>query len=50
MNYVDSSQDSLRSYEAKNVVKMRNVALKYDLDQVFQNICLEEFKISDVQI
>jgi hypothetical protein len=50
MNYADPSQDPLRSYGAENVKKMRNVALKYDPDQVFQNICPGGFKISDVQI
>jgi len=50
MNYADPSQDPLRSYGAENVVKMRNVASKYDPGQVFQRLCPGGFKTSEVQI
>jgi hypothetical protein len=50
MNYADPSQDPLRSYGAENVVKMRNVASKYDPRQVFQRLCPGGFKTSEVQI
>lgn len=50
MNYADSSQDPLRSYGAENVLSMRNVAFKYDPDQVFQRLCPGGFKISHVQL
>ena len=50
LNYADKSQDPLASYGIENLKKMRNVAAKYDPEQVFQKLCLGGFKLSDVHI
>lgn len=49
INYADKSQDPLGSYGAGNVKLMREVAAKYDPEQVFQKLCPGGFKISDVK-
>jgi hypothetical protein len=49
LNYSDKSQDPLRGYGEANVQKMRDVAAKYDPDQVFQKLCPGGFKISKVE-
>ena len=49
LNYADKSQDPLASYGVENVKKMRDVAAKYDPEQVFQKLCPGGFKISDVK-
>lgn len=50
INYADKSQDVLRSYGVENVRKMKEVATRYDPDQVFQKLCLGGWKISDVNV
>lgn len=50
LNYADRSQDPLASYGVENVRFMKDVAAKYDPDQVFQTLCPGGFKISDVQL
>lgn len=48
LNYADESQDVLASYGEDNVKFMREVAAKYDPQQVFQTLCPGGFKISKV--
>ncbi|KAI1316484.1 hypothetical protein F5Y16DRAFT_420372 [Xylariaceae sp. FL0255] len=48
MNYADKSQAVLESYGASNVSTMKDVAARYDPDQVFQRLCPGGFKLSDV--
>lgn len=50
LNYADKSQDPLGSYGAENVKKLKDVAARYDPEQVFQKLCPGGFKISDVKI
>ncbi|KAI1385522.1 uncharacterized protein F4822DRAFT_413320 [Hypoxylon trugodes] len=50
MNYADKSQNVLSSYGADNVKKMKDVAAKYDPQQVFQKLCPGGWKISDVSL
>lgn len=50
LNYADKSQDPLGSYGVENVKKLKEVAAKYDPDQVFQKLCPGGFKISGVKI
>ena len=50
LNYADQSQDPLTSYGVENVKKIRDVAAKYDPEQVFQKLCPGGFKISDVKL
>lgn len=49
LNYADKSQKVLESYGAANVQRMRQVAAKYDPEQVFQRLCPGGFKISEVK-
>lgn len=49
LNYADKSQAVLQSYGEENVRQIREVATKYDPDQVFQKLCPGGFKISDVK-
>jgi len=49
LNYADKSQDVLGSYGKENLRKMREVARKYDPEQVFQLLCPGGFKISNVK-
>ncbi|ORY68841.1 uncharacterized protein BCR38DRAFT_424481 [Pseudomassariella vexata] len=49
LNYADKSQNPLASYGEENLKKIRDVAAKYDPDQVFQKLCPGGFKISDVK-
>ncbi|KAI1503134.1 FAD-binding domain-containing protein [Biscogniauxia marginata] len=49
MNYADETQDVLRGYGAKNVKFMKDVAVKYDPDQIFQKLCLGGFKLSNIE-
>ncbi|TGO19530.1 hypothetical protein BPAE_0340g00040 [Botrytis paeoniae] len=49
MNYADSSQNPLSSYGIENVKKMKEVAAKYDAEEVFQKLCPGGFKISEVE-
>ncbi|KAI1389101.1 FAD-binding domain-containing protein [Hypoxylon trugodes] len=48
MNYADKSQNVLGSYGEDNVKIMKEVAAKYDPQQVFQKLCPGGWKISDV--
>lgn len=48
LNYADQSQDVLASYGEENVRFMREVAARYDPQQVFQKLCPGGFKISAV--
>ncbi|KAJ8063560.1 hypothetical protein OCU04_007432 [Sclerotinia nivalis] len=50
MNYADPSQNPLASYGIENVQKMKDVAAKYDAEEVFQKLCPGGFKISEVEI
>ncbi|KAI1741370.1 hypothetical protein F4680DRAFT_416601 [Xylaria scruposa] len=49
LNYADRSQDPLRSYGAENVKRLKDVAVRYDPDGVFQKVCPGGFKISHVR-
>ncbi|RWA06752.1 hypothetical protein EKO27_g8356 [Xylaria grammica] len=49
MNYADRSQKVLQSYGEDNVKKMKEVAVKYDPDGVFQRLCPGGFKLADVK-
>jgi hypothetical protein len=46
INYANETQDVLGSYGAENVKKMKEVAFKYDPQQIFQNLCPGGFKVS----
>jgi len=48
LNYVDSTQDPLKSYGQKNVDFMREVAAKYDPSGMFQKKVVSGWKISQV--
>ncbi|KAH3940844.1 hypothetical protein HBI56_066130 [Parastagonospora nodorum] len=48
LNYVDSTQDPLKSYGQKNVDFMRDVAAKYDPSGMFQKKIVSGWKISKV--
>ncbi|KAI1804338.1 hypothetical protein F4811DRAFT_561903 [Daldinia bambusicola] len=48
LNYAEANQDPLATYGAKNIQHMRDVAAKYDPDQVFQKRIPGGFKISRV--
>lgn len=50
INYADESQDPLATYGRENVQKLREVALKYDPEQVFQKLCRGGFKITSTSI
>lgn len=50
LNYSDKSQDPLRSYGAENVRKLKDVAARYDPEQVFQELCPGGFKLASVQV
>ena len=50
LNYADKSQDPLASYGVENVTKMRDVAAKYDPNQVFQKLCPGGFKLSQANL
>jgi hypothetical protein len=47
LNYADKSQDPLASYGEENLRLMRQVAAKYDPEEVFQKLCPGGFKISE---
>jgi hypothetical protein len=49
LNYADKSQNPLGSYGKENVKKLREVAEKYDSQEVFQKLCPGGYKISDVK-
>lgn len=48
LNYADKSQDPLASYGEENLRLLRDVAKRYDPDEVFQKLCPGGFKISEV--
>ncbi|KAI5926902.1 FAD-binding domain-containing protein [Camillea tinctor] len=48
-NYAHPTQEVFQSYGKENVKRIREVALKYDPDGVFQHLCPGGFKISSVQ-
>lgn len=48
LGYADGTQDPLGSYGADNVRFLRDVAARYDPDQVFQTRVPGGFKISNV--
>lgn len=50
INYADESQDPLATYGRENVKKLREVALKYDPEQIFQKLCRGGFKLSSTSI
>lgn len=50
INYADESQDPLSTYGRENVKKLREVALKYDPEQVFQKLCRGGFKLTSASI
>lgn len=49
LNYADRSQDPFGSYGAGNVRRLKDVAVRYDPDGVFQKLCPGGFKISHVR-
>lgn len=48
MNYAHESQDVLQGYGKDNVIKIREAAVKYDPEGVFQTLCTGGFKIAAV--
>jgi hypothetical protein len=50
LNYVDGTQDPLRSYGQRNVDFMREVAAKYDPSGMFQEKVVSGWKISKVEV
>ena len=50
LNYADGTQDPLASYGLDNVRFMKDVAAKYDPEQVFQTLCPGGFKLSNVKL
>lgn len=48
LNYADKSQKVLESYGQENVERLREVAKKYDPEEVFQKLVPGGFKISEV--
>lgn len=48
LNYADFTQDPLSTYGEENVEFLKNVATKYDPDEVFQTRMPGGFKISKV--
>jgi hypothetical protein len=50
LNYVDQTQNPLRSYGKQNVDFMRKVATKYDPDGVFQDKMVSGWKISKIDV
>lgn len=50
INYADESQDPFATYGRDNVKKLREVALKYDPEQFFQNLCRGGFKLTSTSI
>ncbi|KAI5862505.1 hypothetical protein GGS23DRAFT_570531 [Durotheca rogersii] len=49
LNYAHSGQEVLQSYGPENVGRIREAALKYDPEGVFQRLCPGGFKISAVK-
>ncbi|KAJ4357068.1 hypothetical protein N0V95_002806 [Ascochyta clinopodiicola] len=49
LNYVDETQDPLKSYGQSNIDLIRKVAAKYDPSGVFQRTVVSGWKISKVQ-
>jgi hypothetical protein len=50
LNYVDGTQDPLKSYGQKSVDFMREVAAKYDPSGMFQKKVVSGWKISNVKM
>jgi hypothetical protein len=50
LNYVDGTQDPLKSYGQRNVDFMRDVAAKYDPSGMFQKQVVSGWKISKVDM
>ncbi|KAI0869148.1 hypothetical protein GGS24DRAFT_479766 [Hypoxylon argillaceum] len=50
LNYADKSQNPLASYGAKNMRRLKAVATKCHLGQVFQKLCPGGFKLSEVKL
>ncbi|KAK3295294.1 uncharacterized protein B0H64DRAFT_322350 [Chaetomium fimeti] len=48
LNYADKSQDPMASYGEANIKLMKEVAAKYDPEQVFQKLCPGGFKLSQI--
>ncbi|KAI1455764.1 hypothetical protein F4805DRAFT_468505 [Annulohypoxylon moriforme] len=48
LNYADASQNPLGSYGEGNLRRLKEVAAKYDPEQVFQTLCPGGFKVSKV--
>ncbi|KAI0391299.1 hypothetical protein F5Y17DRAFT_468321 [Xylariaceae sp. FL0594] len=49
LNYADRSQNPLGSYGPANLKRLRDVAVRYDPDGVFQKLCPGGFKISSIR-
>lgn len=49
LNYAEMTQDPLKTYGEENVAYLKEVALRYDPDQVFQTRVPGGFKISEVE-
>jgi hypothetical protein len=50
LNYVDGTQDPLKSYGQRNVDFMREVAAKYDPSGMFQKKVVSGWKLSKVDV
>ncbi len=44
------AENPLRSYGDDNVRRLKDIARKYDPQEIFQKLCRGGFKISDVEI
>ncbi|KAH7079776.1 hypothetical protein FB567DRAFT_449862 [Paraphoma chrysanthemicola] len=50
LNYVDGTQDPLKSYGLRNIGYMRAVAARYDPSGMFQKKVVSGFKISNIKL
>lgn len=50
LNYADPSQSPLASYGKDNIKFMKEVAVEYDPQGVFQKLCPGGYKLADVQL
>ena len=50
LNFADKTQDPMASYGEANIKLMKEVAAKYDPEQVFQKLCPGGFKVSQIGV
>ncbi|KAH6838552.1 hypothetical protein B0I37DRAFT_394174 [Chaetomium sp. MPI-CAGE-AT-0009] len=50
LNYADKSQDPMATYGEANIKLMKEVAAKYDPEEVFQKLCPGGFKVSQIGV